>query len=152
MDMRMPVMDGYQASIIIRQQANSDSVKIIAITASAFKEQHSRMINAGCDSVIHKPFHAQEIFTTLAKVLGVKFVYDDTVIIPPPVLEITTDNLNKLPLTLQEQLREAALNLDIEETEAVIAQIRNLAPELAKSLENMVQHFQFEQIIRLIKM
>lgn len=64
MDMRMPIMDGYQATAKIRQLANGDQVKIIALTASAFIEQHASIINAGCDGVIHKPFHAPKISRT----------------------------------------------------------------------------------------
>ncbi|MDD5755407.1 MAG: ATP-binding protein, partial [Methylococcales bacterium] len=56
MDMRMPVMNGYEATMKIRQLAGGDKVKIIALTASAFKEQHSNIIKAGCDAVLHKPF------------------------------------------------------------------------------------------------
>ena len=47
MDMRMPVMDGYEATRRIRGLPGGDTVKIVAITASAFKEQRSDILAAG---------------------------------------------------------------------------------------------------------
>jgi CheY-like chemotaxis protein len=152
MDMRMPVMDGYEATAKIRQLEGGNAVKIVALTASAFREQHSRIINAGCDAVLHKPFHIPEIFAELTKHLEVKFVYLDTpVLVTSPIRETTVKMLAKLPLALRQQLHEAALNLDTEETDAIITQIRLLAPEAGEGLQGLAQQYQFDQIIRLIE-
>ena len=152
MDMRMPVMDGYQATSKIRQLKGGDAVKIIALTASAFIDQHDSIINAGCDAVLHKPFHAPEIFAMLTKQLGVKFIYDDrpsTVTLP--TVKVTAQMLSTLPVALQQQLYEAALNLDIEETDAVLSQIRQLVPDIANDLQKLAENYQFEQIVHLIR-
>jgi signal transduction histidine kinase/CheY-like chemotaxis protein len=150
MDMRMPVMDGYDATQKIRQLAGGDAVKIIALTASAFREQHGRIINAGCDAVLHKPFHIPEIFAALTQQLAVKFVFQEfPVLLSSPVRETTVEMLGKLPRDLRQLLHEAALNLDTEETEAVIAQIRVLAPEVGDGLQELAGQYQFEQIIHL---
>ena len=150
MDMRMPFMDGYDATRKIRQLAGSDVVKIIALTASVFREQYDSIINAGCDAVLHKPFHAPEIFAILVKYLGVKFIYQDRPApISLPIVETTVEMLGKLPLVLRQQLHEAALNLDIEETDTVIAQIHGLAPEVGDALQDLAQHYQFDRIIHL---
>jgi CheY-like chemotaxis protein len=149
MDMRMPVMDGYEATAKIRQLAGGNRVKIIALTASAFKEQHAGMITVGCNAVLHKPFHAPEIFTALTQYLGVEFIYQDKPISAAPVRELTVEIVETLPLELRQQLHQAALNLDMEETEAIIAQIRDTAPEVADGLQELVQHYQFERIIHL---
>jgi CheY-like chemotaxis protein len=148
----MPVMDGYQATANIRQLADGDKVKIIALTASAFKEQHDSIISAGCDEVLHKPFHIPEIFATLIKQLGVSFIYDEmhTASNSLPIVKVTAEMLTTLPLTLRYQLYEAALNLDIEETDAILSQIRQLAPDIANGLQELAGNYQFEQIIHLI--
>ncbi|MFI3156428.1 MAG: response regulator [Methylococcaceae bacterium] len=150
MDMRMPFMDGYDATRKIRQLAGSDAVKIIALTASVFREQYDSIINAGCDAVLHKPFHAPEIFAILVKYLGVKFIYQDRPApVSLPILETTVEMLGKLPLVLLQQLHEAALNLDIEETDTVIAQIHALVPDVGDALQELAQHYQFDRIIHL---
>ncbi|MFI3189893.1 hypothetical protein BCS42_15945 [Crenothrix sp. D3] len=150
MDMRMPIMDGYEATTNIRQLAGGDKVKIVALTASVFKEQHQHIINSGCDAVLHKPFHIPEIFAMLKKQLGVEFVYRETTAPETLVIEhITVEMLSKLPLVLRQQLHQAALNLDTEETALIIAQIRNTAPDIADGLQTLAQAYQFEQLIQL---
>lgn len=154
MDMRMPIMDGYEASTKIRHTQGGNSVKIIALTASAFKEQHGKMIEAGCDAVLHKPFKAQEIFTALTHYLGVEFIYREPTAPPSsslPTPKITASLLTKLPLALRQQLHEAALNLNAEEIDTLIAQIQSIEPNVADGLQVLAESYQFEQIIDLIE-
>jgi PAS domain S-box-containing protein len=80
MDMQMPVMDGYAATRQIRQwESGSDKLDrhtiIIALTASAFEEQRSQMIQAGCDDVVYKPFKVNDLLNTIAKHLDVQYTY-----------------------------------------------------------------------------
>lgn len=149
MDMRMPVMNGYEATAKIRQMPHGDEVKIIALTASAFKEQHGGIIDAGCNDVLHKPFHVSEIFTTLVEQLGVKFNHTDSDHIEPSRGVITPEMLAVLSLTLRQKLRNAALELDIEAFESVIIEIEVLSPNLAYNLRELLASYQFEQIVRL---
>jgi signal transduction histidine kinase/CheY-like chemotaxis protein len=152
MDMRMPEMDGYEATAKIRQLAGGDVVKIIALTASAFKEQHSGMVKAGCDAVLHKPINAPEIFAALSKYLSTRFLYQDQATSSSlPALEISTEMMSALPSVLRQQLYEAALKLDSEEIDDVITKIYNLAPDIAQSLKILVQNYQFKKIIQLVE-
>jgi signal transduction histidine kinase/CheY-like chemotaxis protein len=151
MDMRMPVMDGYEATRKIRQLSGGDSVKIIALTASAFIEDHDEIINAGCDAILHKPFHAPELFAALMSCLKVKFIYRDIPnLVMPPKQEITPQMIARLPVEIQQQLYKAALNLDTEETDAIINKINIIDPEIAEHLHSLAQLYQFDQIIKLI--
>jgi CheY-like chemotaxis protein len=62
MDCRMPVMDGYMAAKHIRQLPTpSNRVPIIALTASAFKEDRERAEHAGMDDFVSKPFQGEEL-------------------------------------------------------------------------------------------
>jgi CheY-like chemotaxis protein len=63
MDCRMPVMDGYEATRQIRQFDGVSQVPIIALTASAFKEDRERAEQAGMNDFISKPFQVQELIS-----------------------------------------------------------------------------------------
>jgi PAS domain S-box-containing protein len=76
MDMRMPNMDGYEATRRIKKDLN---VPIVALSASAFQEDHHLMEEAGCDGHITKPFHEKEIFDTLEHYLGIDYVYQNEI-------------------------------------------------------------------------
>ncbi|MEI6746117.1 MAG: ATP-binding protein [Methylococcaceae bacterium] len=152
MDMQMPTMNGYEATTKIRQLEGGDTVKIIALTASVFVDQHKNIIDAGCDAVMHKPFHIQEIFAALTKYLGVEFLFQEErrETARLPASKITPEMIAILSLTLRQQLLQAALELDTEEIDAIIEQIRPAEPDIATSLDAMVKNFQFEQILELV--
>ncbi|MCP6757227.1 MAG: PAS domain S-box protein [Fischerella sp. CENA71] len=102
MDMRMPVMNGYDATKEIRARERKDAdisrrsdagncslsasprhhlpassfrTVIIALTASAFEEQQASILAAGCDDLIRKPFREQVIFEKIAEYLQVRYIY-----------------------------------------------------------------------------
>jgi CheY-like chemotaxis protein len=146
------MMNGYEATTKIRQLEGGDTVKIIALTASVFVNQHKNIIDAGCDTVMHKPFHIQEIFAALTKYLGVEFLFQEErrETARLPASKITPEMIAILSSTLRQQLFQAALELDTEEIDAIIEQIRPAEPDIATSLDAMVKNFQFEQILELV--
>jgi signal transduction histidine kinase/CheY-like chemotaxis protein len=150
MDMRMPDIDGYEATKQIRQLPKGSKVKIIALTASVFKEQHDKIINAGCDAVLNKPFNTSEMLNMLVQHLGVKFLYQESAELPSPALKMTEEMmLSNVPLELRNALHHAALELNVEDVESIILQIRDISPELANGLELLANNFQFEKIAQL---
>ena len=65
MDMRMPVMDGMQATQQIKAQPSPPVV--IALTAHAFEQERQQALAIGCDDFVHKPFAEQTIWEKLAQ-------------------------------------------------------------------------------------
>lgn len=151
MDMRMPVMDGYEATTTIRELPGGNAVKIVAITASAFKEQRKNIIEAGCDDVIHKPVQSHEIFETMAQHLGARYIYEekDQVAVTDSTT-LTVEMMAGLPTHLREALRRPAQYLDASATNKVVERIRSNHPETAEGLQSLVEEFSFDQIMRLL--
>jgi CheY-like chemotaxis protein len=56
MDVQMPVMDGYQATRLIRASAELATLPVIALTAGAFRSQEEAARSAGVSGFIAKPF------------------------------------------------------------------------------------------------
>ena len=154
MDMRMPVMDGYEATRAIRALpgGNADAVKIVAVTASAFEEQREEILASGCDDLVRKPFREHEIFAAMAQLLDVEYVYEQVGEEPAQVqeIELTTEMLAELPPELRQALDATTLALNREATLEVVERIEELAPDTAAGLRALVQDLKMGRIRELL--
>lgn len=71
MDIQMPIMDGYQSSMVIRQTRNS-TIPIIGVSANVYKEDIEKSFKAGMDAHISKPFKPVDLFNAIQNVLKSK--------------------------------------------------------------------------------
>ena len=140
MDMRMPGMDGYEATRRIKAEV-ADPPVVVALTASAFEEDRQRVMAAGCDAFIRKPFAESEILTALEDFLGLRFLYDGEG-------EDTEGqaNLSDLPAEVRARLHEAAARAD---DEAILALSSELESPLGDELTELLRDFQFDRIMAL---
>ncbi|MEP7299104.1 MAG: response regulator, partial [Burkholderiales bacterium] len=67
MDCQMPVMDGYEATRVLRQQPRWRDLPIIAMTANAMVGDREKVLEAGMNDHISKPIRVDEMFATLAR-------------------------------------------------------------------------------------
>jgi two-component system, cell cycle response regulator DivK len=75
MDIQLPGMDGLQATALLKRDAATRAIPVIALTALAMKGDEERIRAAGCDGYIAKPMRYQEFLATVASHLvssGVK--------------------------------------------------------------------------------
>ncbi|HEY9844754.1 MAG TPA: response regulator, partial [Candidatus Caenarcaniphilales bacterium] len=164
MDMRMPVMDGYEAARQIRileQQAFGQRTVIIALTASAFEEQRANILAAGCDDLVRKPFREQVIFDKLTEHLGVQFIYEkqergenlapsrSPLAGQPPWQNITASNLTVMPAEWTATLHQAATRVNAKLISELLAQIPEEHIPLAHALQDLVDRYRFDIIVDL---
>ena len=152
MDMRMPVMDGYEAVRQIRRRPGGDKLPIVAITASAFKSQRTEILATGCDDIVFKPFRAHEIFEVMARFLDIEYVYEQPIDAKPPIdaTELTAAMLGELSPELFHDLDKTTLVANREAILEVIERIQKHAPETAEHLRALVQNFEIERIRELL--
>lgn len=67
MDCQMPVMDGYEATHEIRRQEKYQGLPILAMTANAMVGDREKVLEAGMNDHIPKPFNKDDLFLTMAK-------------------------------------------------------------------------------------
>jgi signal transduction histidine kinase/DNA-binding response OmpR family regulator len=154
MDIRMPVMDGLEATRQIKKTDAGKSTIVAALTAHALEEEREHILAAGCDDFVRKPFREQEIFDVMAKHLGLKYVYEDRpeeVVPTEPGIEIGPERLATLPADLLRQLYKAALELDRKQILAAIGKIRAIDVHIAGELESFVRNLAFEPLLDLLE-
>lgn len=150
MDMRMPVMDGYEATQRIKKTTMGQATVIIALTASAFEEKRSLVLSAGCDDFVSKPFQTAEIFEKMAKHLGIKYVFaQDSTMFTDSISndETMVQELNVMPISWRQQLYQAASEADESQILTLIHQIPSSEGSLSQALTSLVENLQFEQIM-----
>jgi CheY-like chemotaxis protein len=149
MDRRMPVMDGIEATYAIRQQPGGDAVKIVAVTASVFKEQQEEMLIAGMDGFVHKPYRFNEIYDAMAEQLELEYVYTSATTAEEEMSadSLSAVNLAALPVPLREELHSALENLDSETIRRLILQVGEIDQNLSLILSRYADNFAYPTII-----
>ncbi len=70
MDIMLPVMDGLQATRLIRENPKTQSIPILAVTAKTTLKDKEDCIQSGCDDYIEKPFSVKVLTSMIEKLLG----------------------------------------------------------------------------------
>ncbi|MDG2989462.1 MASE1 domain-containing protein [Candidatus Synechococcus calcipolaris G9] len=154
MDMRMPVMDGYEATKFIKSTTKGMATAVIALTASVLEEERAVILSAGCDDFLRKPFAEHTIFDALTKHLGVTYIYEDSST-PAPQMEAQTlessEQLAGLPQDWLNSFFEAALEANGQAATDLVDAIPPSHQHLQASLKTLTRQFQFETLVNLVE-
>ncbi len=150
LDMRMPVMDGYETVKRIKATPQGQTTAVIALTASTFEEERALVIKTGCDDYLRKPFRDTDILEMMNKHIGVQYVYET------PSTAIDKIDINNLDLSVlsAEWLTSFKDALDTSNMDTMLALIDDLDDQhngLETTLANLVNNFEFEKLSALIE-
>jgi signal transduction histidine kinase/CheY-like chemotaxis protein len=125
MDLRMPVMDGVEATRLIRASEGGREVKIAAVTASGYVSERSQILAGGMDDYVRKPYRPAEIFECMARHLGVRYQVGEGAARSDSKRagELRAEDLCALPDALRKELRDALIMLNPLPISAVIERI-----------------------------
>jgi signal transduction histidine kinase/CheY-like chemotaxis protein len=156
MDMRMPVMDGFESTRQIKASPGGKDTVIIALTASAFEEDRKRVLERGCNDFVRKPFREVEIFKMLTKHLGVEFVYEkDKPEGMGPKAEDRSISMKEaivsLPVDLHMDFRQAVESISFDKAMAIVTRIRERDQDLATDLTELLNSYRFDTLQELFK-
>ncbi|WP_198525075.1 response regulator [Kamptonema formosum] len=160
MDMRMPVMDGYEATKQIKSHLRGEPAAIIALTASVFERERSEILAAGCDDFIRKPFQRDHLLQKVGQHLGVLYIYEEessnikagkpnTEAIPTPA-DLSPHLAQMSPEWVGEVSQAARYGSD----DIILKLLEDIPPEhapLAITLADLANNFEFEKILKLLK-
>ena len=160
MDIRMPIMDGYEATRQIKSQANSQQPIVIALTGNAFISEQQRAIAAGCDDFVCKPFRTETIFEKIAEYLGVQYLYSEPAagaaslhqqMRSNATPQLTAEDLQTLSSDWIAQIHRAATKVNGRE---IVQLLEALPPEqetIRLVFRRLVENFSFEEIVNLTR-
>jgi CheY-like chemotaxis protein len=150
MDRRMPVMDGEEAMQRIRELPGGREVKIVAVTASAFKEQQKKMLDAGMDDFVGKPYTPGEIYTCLARQLGLRYQHKDYAESQKQSPPLTPESISILPSTLRSELKQALETLDNDQISRLILKIAAYDKNLHQTMAQLAERFDYPAILNAL--
>ncbi len=152
MDIRMPVMDGLEATHRIKSTDAGLHTKIVAITAQALEDDRMR----SCKRVVMILFESliviQKYSMLLSRHLGLRFVYEEKPVIPPkgPEMQLRPEQLTVLPSDLISQLHLAVIGLDPDLIQVLINKIRQHDSAIGRALQKLADRFQYGYLLKLL--
>jgi signal transduction histidine kinase/DNA-binding response OmpR family regulator len=154
-DIRMPVMDGLEAVRRIKKTEAGQSTIVAAITAHALEEEKERILAAGCDDFVPKPFREQQVFEVMAKHLGLKYVYEEEPVAPDAGVETETQvspvQLASLPSDLRFRLHQAVVEANEVKCLKIVEQIEAHDANMAGKLQTIVNQLEFHRLVKLLQ-
>ena len=151
LDMKMPVMDGYVAASILRNDPDLKKTPIISITASALTEDEKRILSL-CDGYLRKPMHRYELIEMMMKYLPHSLKSSETGIILPGAMteKELNDKISATDPLLIKEICLAADMADLSKLRELIKQIEYKDAYFAALLSSYTDSFNYENIKKLL--
>ncbi len=133
MDLKMPGMNGYEATAIIRGDENLKHIPIIAFTALALKEDTEKIKNANFDGYLPKPFSKKKLISELGRHL----ICNESIVEKAPdnnldKQKMSKDSLAKLPELLNECNTHLKPRWEALRTTFILSEINDFANDVEK--------------------
>ncbi|MBK6314692.1 MAG: hypothetical protein IPF53_10370 [Blastocatellia bacterium] len=156
------MLDGIGATREIRRREREDEsgdrdapTPIIALTASAFDHDRDRILDAGCDDYIPKPFREAMVFEKLAVYAGARYVFENDLDggSGQASAALSRPRRRALASVPRGQLEELAAAVTIGDASAAldtIDGIRQTDAETADVLRDLVRNYRFDEILDLL--
>jgi CheY-like chemotaxis protein len=148
MDVRMPLLDGIEATQRIRALEGGQAVKIAAVTASASESQRDEVLAAGLDDYVRKPYSPDEIFDCMARHLGLKYRGPEHAKSgEQPISQLSSDAIAALPAALRSELRDAVVSLDLNRVLQTVEKVTQQDAALGSALANLAKSYSYTPIL-----
>ena len=155
MDLRMPDMDGNEATEKLRSDPSCQDIPVVIVSASALETERQRSLEAGAQCFVRKPFRESDIFEALREVCGFEYLYDESIApirtsavalirsLPPAGVDLTTEEAAQMADAAEEGDRTALL--------ALVEQLGARAPASAALLERLALDYDYDALLRVFE-
>jgi PAS domain S-box-containing protein len=157
MDMRLPGIDGREATRIIRETAHDHSPVIIALSAGATTEEQKSAMRAGVDDFLSKPFREAALWEKIQSHLKLNYVYsgDETSSVSGPsgfeASGLGPEVLAAVPAEILLDLREAVLDGDKARLNQILVRVAVHNAKAASALTELAEKYEYEALLALLE-
>ena len=156
MDIRMPVMDGIEATKEIFKEYGRDRIKVIAFMASTLEHEREEFMGHGFHDFVMKPGKQEEIYECLNEQLDIEFIYE--VEVEPADTEKENDLLDPADIEIPENIHSdlvAATEMgEFTKMEEILADLESKEGEnhpLLKILSPLVKAYDVDGILAILE-
>ena len=152
MDMRMPVMDGYEATRRIKATPNGANTPVIAVTASALQDDRQAIFDCGVDAYLSKPIVPLHLFAKLQELLHLNYQAPaEEPAASHPVNDLSQARiLAHVPLALRLGMCQALAQGDMACLSDHLAELATQQPDLAHGLQRLANDFEYDTLQQLL--
>jgi PAS domain S-box-containing protein len=157
LDLRMPVMDGFEAVKRMRGLIELHDVVVIAVSANVYEEIQQRSLQAGCDAFLSKPIQLEDLLAVLHTQLQLEWTYEEE----PDQKTVSDAKPRSAPIS-DVSLTEDQIHMLIEfASKGRVKKLLQFLSELEHSdqqyqcfteeIRSLVKKFQFKEVIDRIE-
>ena len=154
MDMRMPVMDGYEATRQIKARQSAGLPKVVAVSAGSLKLEQGAIQSAGCDDYIIKPYRNSAVYDALKTHLGIRWRHEAESDDPATSMSWKVEDqrilMDAVPAPLKEALKESLMRADMQAVERQLSDMEEFAPRVVRKLRAYALDFEYEVMLSLM--
>jgi PAS domain S-box-containing protein len=157
MDVRMPVVNGIEATRRIKAEPDGGATIVVALTASSTEDDRGGVADAGADGFLAKPCDQNDLLRTIQAHLHVQYVYSGEEAAKPGPAALAASPLqllNGLPADLAERLKAAVGNGDKESVDLLIQGIATLDsgdPCPMRVLRELADNYDYDGLTNLLE-
>jgi CheY-like chemotaxis protein/anti-sigma regulatory factor (Ser/Thr protein kinase) len=156
MDVHMPVMDGLEATRIIKADPRGKDTAIVVLTASAMDEDRRTVAQSGADDFLAKPCREDELLEKMRALLHLTYDYEETNgaegEAPDGTKALSAAGLGQLPPALVEELRNAIFSGNIRRLNELILNVRETADAgSANALQELADKYEYDALAQLLE-
>lgn len=159
MDLRMPLMNGFEAIQQIKSTPQGRATAIVALSASgALDGEQFSFLKANCSDILSKPVQEEILLNSIADCLGVKYIYSSDRNIPSvpatsasAVSNLSQDAFSFMSAEFRYQLYHAAILCSSDNVISLLEQIPEEQQQLKETLMALADDYRFDLIAKLLE-
>jgi CheY-like chemotaxis protein len=155
MDVHMPVMDGLEATRVIKADPRGKETVIVALTASVMDSDRRAVSQCGADDFLAKPCHEDELLEKIRVLLNIAYDYEEMADAesqlagPDPP---TAEEVGQLPRELIGELRDATVSGNKKLLDKLILQVRESQDDgFARGLQRLADNYEYDALTKLLE-